>query len=182
VPKTLIRYLVRWAAQTNQLGPAASAVLERIDATEISPELVPGSAEGGGPVQQTELVVGPYELNDFFLYYTLRYGYEPTKIAFLAYCAWHDRQRGTWPDVPPGRQGQYDIEAIRRWLGSFLGRFFVNSQFKRSCLPNGPKVGSGGSLSPRGDWRAPSDGRAEPWLTSLAGVPTSALGDEGSES
>ncbi|HEU4410404.1 MAG TPA: NAD(+) synthase [Polyangiaceae bacterium] len=171
VPKTLIRYLLRWAAQTNQLGPAASAVLERIDATEISPELVPGEDEGGEPAQQTERVIGPYELNDFFLYYTLRYGYEPTKVAFLAYCAWHDRRAGAWPDVPPARQRQYDVGEIKRWLGSFLGRFFGNSQFKRSCLPNGPKVGSGGSVSPRGDWRAPSDGRPEPWLAALAEVP-----------
>jgi NAD+ synthase (glutamine-hydrolysing) len=171
VPKTLIRYLLRWAAQTNQLGAEASAVLERIDATEISPELVPGATEKGEPVQQTEQVVGPYELNDFFLYYTLRYGYEPTKTAFLAYCAWHDRQKGAWPDVPPSRQKQYEVDDIKRWFKSFLGRFFGNSQFKRSCLPNGPKVGSGGSLSPRGDWRAPSDGRPEPWLASLAEVP-----------
>jgi NAD+ synthase (glutamine-hydrolysing) len=156
VPKTLIQHLVRWVAETGRLGPETSDVLREILATRISPELVPGDGDEDGPGQASEAVIGPYELQDFTLYYTLRYGYAPTKVAFLQYCAWRER---------------YPIGEIRRWLGVFLERFFKLSQFKRSALPNAPKVGSGGSLSPRGDWRAPSDSEAAPWLAQLALVP-----------
>ncbi len=154
VPKTLIQHVIRWVAQSGRLGPEASETLLRILATEISPELVPG--DGAEPAQETEAVIGPYELQDFNLYYTLRFGYSPPRVAFLAYCAWRDR---------------YDIGRIKACLGIFLRRFFALSQFKRSCIPNAPKVGSGGSLSPRGDYRAPSDSEATPWLELLDQVP-----------
>jgi NAD+ synthase (glutamine-hydrolysing) len=171
VPKTLIQYVIRWVAQTERLGSATSAALRDILATEISPELVPGDGADGQPAQSTEAAIGPYELHDFFLYYTLRYGYPPPRVAFLAWCAWHDRARGRWPDVPPERQRAYTIGEIKAHLHTFLWRFFQLSQFKRSCVPNAPKVGSGGSLSPRGDWRAPSDGEAAVWLAQLADIP-----------
>ncbi|MFZ5557243.1 MAG: NAD(+) synthase [Pseudomonadota bacterium] len=170
VPKTLIQYLIRWAAATHQLGEAASAVLLDVLATEISPELVPAAAKDQ-PGQRTEDVVGPYELVDFFLYYTLRFGYAPPKVAYLAWCAWHSKALGSWPDIPEGQRRQYRIAEIKRWLQVFLTRFFATSQYKRSAIPNAPKVGSGGSLSPRGDWRAPSDGSAAPWLAQLELVP-----------
>ncbi len=169
VPKTLIQHVVRWVAQTGQLGAEASETLLQILETGISPELVPG--DGDEPGQDTEAVIGPYELQDFNLYYTLRFGFPPTRVAFLAYCAWHDRERGTWPDIPPGRRHQYDIGQIKAHLHTFLHRFFKLSQFKRSCIPNAPKVGSGGSLSPRGDYRAPSDSEATAWLAQLDRVP-----------
>ncbi len=171
VPKTLIQYVIRWVAQTHQLGSEASATLLAILDTEISPELVPGDADGHGPAQSTEAIVGPYELQDFNLYYTLRYGYAPPRVAFLAYCAWHDRTQGAWPDVPEERRHEYTIGQIKANLATFLYRFFQLSQFKRSTIPNAPKVGSGGSLSPRGDWRAPSDGEAAAWLRQLARIP-----------
>jgi len=171
VPKTLIQYVIRWVAQRGQLGPEASQTLLEILETEISPELVPGDGDGDQPAQETEAVIGPFELQDFHLYYTLRFGYAPPKVAFLAYCAWHDRERGGWPDIPPERRHQYGIGAIKANLRIFLERFFRQSQFKRSCVPNAPKVGSGGSLSPRGDYRAPSDGEATPWLAQLDLVP-----------
>jgi NAD+ synthase (glutamine-hydrolysing) len=169
VPKTLIQHVVRWVAHTGQLGAEASETLLQILETGISPELVPG--DGDEPGQDTEAVIGPYELQDFNLYYTLRFGFPPTRVAFLAYCAWHDRERGTWPDIPPGRRHQYDIGQIKAHLHTFLHRFFKLSQFKRSCIPNAPKVGSGGSLSPRGDYRAPSDSEATAWLAQLERVP-----------
>jgi NAD+ synthase (glutamine-hydrolysing) len=165
VPKTLIQHIIRWVAQTERLGAEASRVLFDILATPISPELVPG--DGAGPAQDTEAVLGPYELHDFSLYYTLRFGYLPSKIAFLAYCAWHDREAGSWPDIPPELRHSYDIGEIKKHLRTFLERFFKLSQFKRTCIPNAPKVGSGGSLSPRGDYRAPSDSEAAPWLEEL---------------
>jgi NAD+ synthase (glutamine-hydrolysing) len=171
VPKTLIQYVIRWVAQTEQLGREASATLRAIVATEISPELVPGDAEEQGPAQSTEAIIGPYELQDFNLYYTLRYGYLPPRVAFLAYCAWHDRTRGPWPDVPEERRHEYTIGQIKANLATFLYRFFQLSQFKRSTIPNAPKVGSGGSLSPRGDWRAPSDGESAAWLRQLDRIP-----------
>ena len=171
VPKTLIQYLIRWVADTAQLGPEASRVLRAILETEFSPELIPGDSDGDQPSQRTEAIVGPYELQDFHLYYTLRLGYLPTKVAFLAYTAWRDRQRGRWPDIPEANRHQYTIGEIKRWLGVFLWRFFQVSQFKRSCVPNAPKVGSGGSLSPRGDYRAPSDSEATVWLEQLQLVP-----------
>lgn len=171
VPKTLIQYLIRWVAQTDQLGSEVSPVLEEVLETEISPELVPGDAGDNQPTQRTEDIVGPYELQDFILYYTLRLGFLPPKVAFLAWNAWHDRARSGWPDIPEGKRHQYTIAEIKRWLGVFLKRFFQTSQYKRSCSPNGPKVGSGGSLSPRGDWRAPSDSEATAWLCQLARIP-----------
>ncbi len=148
VPKTLIQYLIGWVAESGEFSADVKRALHRVLDTEISPELVPGK-------QPTEDTVGPYELQDFNLYYTLRFGYSPAKVAFLAWHAW---------------KGKYRLPAIRKWLGVFLSRFFRN-QFKRSVAPNAPKVGSGGSLSPRGDWRAPSDGNADAWLADLAKVP-----------
>jgi len=171
VPKTLIQYLIRWAAQTHQLGTAVSPVLEDILETEISPELVPGEDTSGQPVQRTEDVVGPYELQDFHLYYILRLGYLPAKVAFLAWNTWHDKSLPGWPDIPDSKQHDYTLHEIKKWLKIFVRRFFKTSQYKRSCMANAPKVGSGGSLSPRGDWRAPSDGEAKAWLDELERIP-----------
>ncbi len=169
VPKTLIQYLIRYVARTQQLGAQASQVLLDVLDTIISPELVP--ATEGVPVQSTEAFIGPYELQDFHLYYTVRFGYLPTKVAFMAWSAWRDRTQGNWPDIPEPARNEYGIAEIRKWLTVFLKRFFALSQYKRSALPNGPKVGSGGSLSPRSDWRAPSDGEAAVWLKAVEGVP-----------
>ena len=155
VPKTLIQHLIRWVANRREFGDDASAVLISILETEISPELVPG--DGETPAQKTEDVVGPYALQDFNLYYTTRYGLKPSKVAYLCHHAWG-------PDSGPGSYSQSEIKA---WARVFVRRFFQTSQFKRSALPNGPKVASGGSLSPRGDWRAPSDSSAELWLREL---------------
>ncbi len=170
VPKTLVRYLVQWAADTHRFGEQTSAVLHNVLQTEISPELVPGGGTDT-PNQLTEEVIGPFPLQDFHLYYILRFGYRPTKVAFLAWCAWNDATCGTWPPLPDTARCAYGIAEIRRWLAIFLDRFFRFSQFKRSAMPNGPKVGSGGSLSPRGDWRAPSDADATTWLASLEHIP-----------
>ncbi|MCK6527062.1 NAD(+) synthase [Myxococcota bacterium] len=171
VPKTLIQHLVRWVVATGQFDAATRAVLASISDTEITPELVPaapGAGEGGACVQSSEAVVGPYELQDFHTFWTARYGFRPSKVAFLALHAWGDRDAGTWPDfVPPAARRQYDLPAIKHWLGVFLDRFFRTSQFKRTALPAGPKVGSGGSLSPRGDWRAPADAPSTTWLDEL---------------
>jgi NAD+ synthase (glutamine-hydrolysing) len=171
VPKTLIRHLIRWLAGTRGFDGATAEVLHRIAATPISPELVPGS--GDAPEQSSEAVVGPYELQDFHLYYISRFGYRPSKVAYLAHCAWGDVNAGVWPaTVPVDERRSYDLATIAEWLEVFLRRFFQTSQFKRSAMPNGPKVGSGGSLSPRGDWRAPSDSPATVWLDELhANVP-----------
>ncbi len=171
VPKTLIQFLIRWAADTKQLGEKASRVLRSILDTEFSPELIPGDPDGEQPAQRTEDVIGPYELQDFNLYYTTRFGYLPSKIAFLSYCTWKDRTLGPWPDIPEERRHQYSLPEIKRWLGVFALRFFQLSQFKRSCIPNAPKVGSGGSLSPRGDYRAPSDSEATAWLQEVSQIP-----------
>jgi NAD+ synthase (glutamine-hydrolysing) len=166
VPKTLIQHLIRWLVRTRQFEDSTLEVLDRIVTTRISPELVPGSGEE--PEQTSEAVVGPYELQDFNLYYLSRFGYRPSKVAFLAHAAWSDRTIGAWPDtVPENERRDYDLATIRRWLEVFLQRFFQGSQFKRSAMPNGPKVGSGGSLSPRSDWRAPSDSPATVWLDEL---------------
>jgi NAD+ synthase (glutamine-hydrolysing) len=148
VPKTLIQYLVAWVAESGEFDDDVKRALRRVLETEISPELVPGG-------QSTQAKVGPYELQDFHLYYTLRFGYAPTKVAYLAWNAWRDK---------------YSLGTIRKWLGVFLERF-ITSQFKRSAAPNAPKVGSGGSLSPRGDWRAPSDASPATWLADLKRVP-----------
>jgi NAD+ synthase (glutamine-hydrolysing) len=175
VPKTLISHLVRWVADTNQIGDTGSDVLIKVLETEISPELVPGKTgtgkEEGKPAQVTENFIGPYELQDFNLYYTLRYGFTPAKVAFLSWCAWHDRSAGPWPEGGSPARNEYDLATIKKNLGIFLWRFFKTSQFKRSCVPNGPKVGNGGSLSPRGDWRAPSDSEATVWMEQLARIP-----------
>jgi NAD+ synthase (glutamine-hydrolysing) len=170
VPKTLIQYLVRHVASAHQLGAEVSRVLIEVLDTEISPELVPGH-ENGQPAQTSESVVGPYELQDFHLYYTLRFGYSPRKVAFLAWNAWRDAARGNWPESAAAQRRSYPIGEIKRWLAVFLKRFFQLSQYKRSALPNAPKVGSGGSLSPRSDWRAPSDGEAAAWLAELDSIP-----------
>ena len=172
VPKTLIQFLVRWAIDTDQFGPEVDDVLDSVLNTEISPELVPPRG-ADGELQGSEKVVGPYELQDFFLYYVLRFGYSPSKVAYLASHAWGDRSAGAWPDlIPDGRRSEYNLGEIKHWLEVFLERFFHTSQFKRSAMPNAPKVGSGGSLSPRSDWRAPSDASAVTWLEELqASVP-----------
>ena len=156
VPKTLISHLIAWNVECDTFGKETSAALQRVLDTEISPELVPGEQ-----LQSTESVIGPYELQDFFLYYTTRYGCSPGKTLFLAYSAWRHK---------------YDLRTCKKWLRYFLQRFFGFAQFKRTCQPNGPKVGSGGSLSCRGDWRAPSDGTPAAWLKSLdQALPDSAI-------
>ena len=170
VPKTLITHLVRWVAETGQIGNSGSDVLINILNTDISPELVPGKSNGN-PEQKTESVIGPYELQDFNLYYTLRFGFAPSKVAFLAYTAWKDRDAGDWPEGAHVARNEYALPAIKHNLGIFLDRFFRTSQFKRSCVPNAPKVGSGGSLSPRGDWRAPSDSESVVWMNDLKNIP-----------
>jgi len=131
---------------------------------------VPG--DGDKPAQKTEDFVGPYALQDFNLFYTTRYGFKPSKIAFLAEHAWRDATAGDWPpNMEAAKRVAYDLPVIKRWLGVFIRRFFETSQFKRSAMPNGPKVSSGGSLSPRGDWRAPSDASAAPWLKDWERIP-----------
>ena len=173
VAKTLIQHLIRFVATSGELGEKTAKVLYDILATEISPELVPPGADG--MIQSTESVVGPYALQDFNLFYATRYGFRPSKIAYLSWNAWSDPMRGHWPDnIPEATKRAYRLPEIKQWLRVFLYRFFELSQFKRSALPNGPKISSGGSLSPRGDWRAPSDATAKVWLEELeAGVPDS---------
>jgi NAD+ synthase (glutamine-hydrolysing) len=174
VPKTLIQHLIRWVIGTNQFGAEASATLQSILDTEISPELVPAGEQDStdAPSQSTEEKIGPYQLQDFNLYYVSRFGFRPSKVAFLGHSAWGKRERGSWPEsLPESERREYDLATIKKWLGVFLWRFFKTSQFKRSAMPNGPKVGSGGSLSPRGDWRAPSDSEATVWLEELKNVP-----------
>jgi NAD+ synthase (glutamine-hydrolysing) len=168
--KTLIQHLIRWTMKTGQFD-GATATLQAILDTEISPELVP--ADASGAIQSTQAKVGPYELQDFNLFHITRYGLRPSKVAFLAWHAWRDVTLGAWPpNFPEPVRNAYDLAAIKKWLGVFLFRFFEISQFKRSAMPNGPKVISGGALSPRGDWRAPSDGNATVWLDELeANVP-----------
>jgi NAD+ synthase (glutamine-hydrolysing) len=171
VPKTLIQHLIRFVAASGDVDKKTARVLHDILATEISPELVPPGADG--LIQSTESVVGPYALQDFNLYYATRYGFLPSKIAYLSWNAWGDAARGAWPaNTPDKARRAYTLAEIKHWLRIFLRRFFEQSQFKRSALPNGPKISSGGSLSPRGDWRAPSDATAAAWLEELeAGVP-----------
>ncbi|TAK06439.1 MAG: NAD(+) synthase [Rhizorhabdus sp.] len=167
VPKTLIQYLIRWCVTTDQFDAETDRVLTAILGTEISPELVPADATGA--IQSTESKIGPYELNDFFLHHVARLGLKPSKVAFLAWHAWKDTEGGLWPaGFPAELRNSYDLATIRRWLESFLFRFFTISQYKRSAVPNAPKVSGAGALSPRGDWRAPSDGNAKVWLDELA--------------
>jgi NAD+ synthase (glutamine-hydrolysing) len=163
VPKTLVQHLIRWVAGSGEFDPEVGETLEAILDTEISPELVPGDE-----LQSTESRVGPYALQDFNLFHILRYGMRPSKIAFLAWHAWRDASEGPWPpNFPEGKRNAYDLAEIHDWLEFFLKRYFAFAQFKRSALPNGPKVSHGGSLSPRGDWRAPSDSTATAWLQDL---------------
>jgi NAD+ synthase (glutamine-hydrolysing) len=173
VPKTLIQYLIHYVASTSQLGAAVGAVLRDVLDTPISPELVPGKSELE-PGQSTEAVVGPYELQDFHLYYILRFGYLPTKVAFMSWCTWRDRTVGEWPGIPEERRREYAIGDVKKWLRVFVRRFFQFAQYKRSAIPNAPKVGSGGSLSPRSDYRAPSDSEATAWLADVERIPEQA--------
>lgn len=171
VPKTLIQHLIRWVSTTGQLGadPELTGVLSEILDQEITPELVP--TRPGEKPQRTEDNVGPYSLADFALFHVLRYGARPSKIAFLAQHAWADQATGDWPPhYPQAWRVSYDLATIDKWLRVFVQRFFAN-QFKRSALPNGPKVSAGGTMSPRGDWRMPSDASAEAWLADLDRIP-----------
>jgi len=172
VPKTLVQYLVRWVIQARQFNDETSDALASILTTEISPELIPVQFSDES-LQSTQQIIGPYELQDFNLYYVTRFGFRPGKIAFLALHAWGNRMQGSWPadGAAEHLQHEYDLAGIKHWLGVFLFRFFQISQFKRSCIPNAPKVGSGGSLSPRGDWRAPADSEARVWLEELKLIP-----------
>jgi len=165
VSKTLIQHLIRFVAASGDVDPTTADILHAILATEISPELVPQDASG--QIQSTEAMIGPYALQDFNLYYLTRYGYRPSKIAYLSWNAWKDASTGTWPpNIPAGAHRSYDLGEIKHWLRVFLSRFFT-SQFKRTAMPNGPKISSGGSLSPRGDWRAPSDAGPQVWIEEL---------------
>ena len=167
LPKTLIQHLIRWVIASDQFDASVSATLSAILATEISPELVPPGE--GAALQSTEQKVGPYALQDFNLFHILRHGDAPSRVAFLALHAWEDAARGTWPpNFPDAARRRYDLAEIRAWLEVFLRRYFAFSQFKRSAMPNGPKMSAGGALSPRGYWRAPSDGNARLWLDELA--------------
>lgn len=173
VPKTLIQHVIRWViAQegheggSTDLSEHAREVLQSVLDTEISPELVPAGQDGR--MQSTEDRIGPYALHDFALYGILRFGMRPSKIAFVAAHAWRDQDAGAWPPgFPDEDRYAYDLPTIVKWLRVFLQRYFAFAQFKRSAIPNGPKVSPAGSLSPRGDWRAPSDGNARAWLAEL---------------
>jgi NAD+ synthase (glutamine-hydrolysing) len=165
VPKTLIQYLILWMAKGGRHDAATCAVLEAIAGTTISPELIPADADGA--MQDTEQHVGPYPLQDFTLYHLTRFGFRPSKIAYLAHQAWGDAARGEWPELVAAAQRRaYTLGEIKHWMRVFLIRFFA-AQFKRSAVPNAPKVGGGGSLSPRGDWRMPSDAVPNAWLRDL---------------
>jgi len=169
VPKTLIQHLIRWCISSDQFDAATDEVLESVLGTEISPELVP--SRPGEQIQSTQARIGPYELQDFTLFHLLRHGLRPSRIVFMSHHAWADAAAGEWP---PGfraeDRNQYSLSDIKEWTRLFLRRFVAN-QFKRSTLPNGPKVVAGGSLSPRGDWRMPSDAVADAWLADLETVP-----------
>jgi len=172
VAKTLIQHLIGWAARREEYGPAVSNALFDVLNTEISPELIPADAKGA--IQSTQATIGPYPLNDFFLHYVVRHGFAPSKIAFLALTAWSDAEKGGWPDhVSAEDRRAFSSDDILHWLGEFARRFFGSAQFKRSAIPNGPKLTSAGALSPRGDWRMPSDSPAKVWREAV-----SALKDE----
>ena len=165
IPKTLIQHLIRWVVAERLFPDDVGDVLLDILGTEISPELVP--AHEGEPIQSTQARIGPYALQDFTLWHVLRRGSRPSRIAFLAERAWADPSAGAWPPgLPEEERVAYDLAAIRKWELVFFRRFFSN-QFKRSTLPNGPKVVAGGSLSPRGDWRMPSDASGAAWIAEL---------------
>ncbi len=166
VPKTLIQHLIRWVIGSGEFDDEVAVILQSVLDTEITPELVPTGEDE--EIQSSEAKVGPYSLQDFSLFQVLRYGFSPSKIAFLAWHAWSDPDRGGWPPgFPEGKRPAYSLKEIRHWLQVFAQRFYSFSQFKRSALPNGPKVSHGGSLSPRGDWRAPSDMSARIWLAEI---------------
>lgn len=166
VPKTLIQHLIRWVISSEEFAPEVGAVLQSVLDTEITPELVPSGEED--ELQSSEAKVGPFALQDFSLFHVLRYGFRPSKIAFLAWHAWSDPEQGNWPPgFPEDKRPSYSLKEIRHWLQVFVQRFYSFSQFKRSALPNGPKVSHGGALSPRGDWRAPSDMSARIWLDEI---------------
>ena len=166
IPKTMIQHVIRWVISSGRVDERVHDTLVSILDSEISPELVPAGADQ--KPQSTQAIIGPYELQDFTLFHVLRYGAAPSKIAFLALHGWSDIDHGAWPPgYPSDERTAYDLAEIRKWLQVFTQRFFGFSQFKRSALPNGPKVVAGGSLSPRGDWRAPSDGNARVWLEEL---------------
>lgn len=166
VPKTLIQHLIGWVISSEQFDSAVADVLQSVLATEISPELVPTGEDE--EIQSSESKVGPYVLQDFSLFQVLRYGFRPSKVAFLAWHAWSDAERGNWPPgLADGERPSYTLAEIRHWLQVFAQRFYAFAQFKRSAMPNGPKVSHGGSLSPRGDWRAPSDMSARIWLDEI---------------
>lgn len=165
IPKTLIQHLIRWVVAEKIFDDAVGATLLSVLDTEISPELVP--SKDGEPIQSTQAKIGPYPLQDFTLFQVLRRGARPSRIAFLAEKAWHNASTGHWPvGIPENEQVAYQLPEIRKWLELFIKRFFAN-QFKRSTLPNGPKVVAGGTLSPRGDWRMPSDASGAAWLSEL---------------
>ncbi len=174
VPKTLVQHLIRWVVDSEQFGPRDDEIgelLTEIVGQEITPELIP--TREGEKAQATETSIGPYALHDFTLFYVLRFGFRPSKIAFLAEKAWSDATVGDWPpNFPDDGRPEYALGDIRAWLEVFIKRFFA-SQFKRSALPNGPKVSAGGTMSPRGDWRMPSDAGADAWLAELENVPKS---------
>jgi NAD+ synthase (glutamine-hydrolysing) len=166
VPKTLIQHLIRWVASSDQFDDLVNEVLMSVLDTEISPELVPQGEDE--EIQSSEQKVGPYVLQDFSLFQILRYGFRPSKVAFLAWHAWHDAEHGDWPTgYPADKRPAYSLKEIRHWLQVFVQRYYSFAQFKRSAMPNGPKVSHGGSLSPRGDWRAPSDMSAKIWLDEI---------------
>lgn len=154
IPKTLVKFLISWAAENTGTSPKTAEILGKILNTAISPELVPGEGSSQ-PAQETEKFTGPYELQDFNLYYLTRFGFRPSKVAYLSWCAWGNGDKS------------YSFPVICSWLEKFIRKFFGQSQFKRSCVPDSPKVGSGGALSPRSDWRAPSDASATIWLEEL---------------
>lgn len=166
VPKTLIQHLIRWVISSGQFDSDVTDVLQSVLDTEITPELIPSGEEE--QLQSSEAKVGPFALQDFSLFHILRFGFRPSKIAFLAWHAWNDPERGIWPPgFPQDKRPSYSLKEIRHWLQVFVQRFYSFSQFKRSAMPNGPKVSHGGSLSPRGDWRAPSDMSATAWLEEI---------------
>ena len=170
VPKTLIQHLIRWVISSGQFADDVNTVLQSVVDTEITPELVPAGEDE--EIQSSEAKVGPYVLQDFSLFQVLRYGFSPSKVAFLAWHAWHDAEAGRWPTgYPMDKRPEYSLTEIRRWLQVFVQRYYSFSQFKRSALPNGPKVSAGGALSPRGDWRAPSDAEATVWMDDVARIP-----------
>ncbi|OBK77264.1 NAD(+) synthase [Mycobacterium sp. 1274761.0] len=166
VPKTLIQHLIRWVVSSEQFDDHVNEVLTSVLDTEISPELVPQGEDE--EIQSSEQKVGPYALQDFSLFQMLRFGFRPSRVAFLAWHAWCDPQRGDWPPgFPEDKRPSYSLKEIRQWLLVFVQRYYSFAQFKRSAVPNGPKVSHGGSLSPRGDWRAPSDMSAKTWLDEI---------------